>query len=207
MRIDDPEHLIPDLDELCRVVSSHPLDAVLASRIRTVFIRRSERCGIPQENIDINDENVTLGVGEATQHKSNYQFILYHEFSHIADRLRPEFRYSDDAKRKLTDSERICLMELWNLHINSRLNRVGLYDPSRSTCIGTLNGVVQKFPADVGGELMAHMAILEREGFAYEEAKGLVEDLWQRPEIPLTYVDIIEKVKKGLGEPAGAGDV
>ena len=203
MRIDDPEHLIRDHDELYRVVSSHPLDGVLVNRIRTVFVRRSERCGIPQESIDINDESVILRVGEATQHKSNYQFILYHEFSHIADRLRPEFRYSDDTKRKLTDSERICLMELWNLYINSRLKRVGLYEPSRSTRIGTLNGVVQKFRADTGGELMAHMAILEREGFAYEEAKGLVADLWQRPEIPLTYVDIIEKVKKGLGEPAG----
>lgn len=61
-------------------------------------------------------------------------------------------------------------MELWNAYINTRLNALGLYLPSSKTCIGTLNGSIQMFPPSTESALMAHMSVLEREGFSFIRA-------------------------------------
>jgi len=201
MIINDPENLIPDHSHLRRLIHRHPLDADLGTRIAKVTILRSERCGIAQENINIDaNGNVSLGVGEATCHKQDYDFIILHEFSDVVDRLCPEFQYSEEMKQPLSDSERTCLMEIWNLYINSRLNQKGLYVHSGSSCLGTLNGQRQVFPASAQGDLMAHISILERKGFPYNDASQLVERIWKDPPLLLTYPEMIDYVKNGRGE-------
>lgn len=198
MILHDAEELIPNHDILRQVIAKHPLDQMLMTHIRSITVYRSERYGIAQEQINIDSNNdVTLGVGQATSQRRNYIFILYHEFSHIADRLRPAFQYSAQLKETLSSSERICLMEIWNEYINSRLNAFNLYEPAGTNCCGTLNGRLLTFPPNTEGELMAHMSTLEREGFLHAEAKKLVEMVWKSPEMQITYPDMIRTVKEG----------
>jgi hypothetical protein len=200
MKIHDPEGLIPNHEHLIGIVASHPFDNSLVSKISQIIVQRSERLGIAQENIET-DENkgkVVLRVGKSTHLKKNYNSILYHEFGHVADRINEKFQYSEELKSELSESERSCVMELWNVYINSRLHAVGLYTPSVSKCIGTLNGIRQTFPGTIEGDLMVHMATLEREGFSYKCAKELIEGVWEHPNIPLTYTIMIKKIKRSL---------
>jgi hypothetical protein len=193
MKIIDTENLIPDHNYLSRIVAAHPFDATLAQKIRQITIRRSERYGIAEENIETDEitGHVILGVGQDTCRKADYESILYHEFGHVADRMSPTFRYSEEQKQALSPSEGKCVMELWNAYINSRLNAVGLYRPSGKTCLGTLNGSIQAFPPSPEGALMAHMSILEHEGFSFIRTKEMVQHIWQSPAITWTYPEII----------------
>ncbi len=208
MKLHDPDRLIPNHDHLMRIVASHPFDRSLSDRIRQITVRRSEQFGIARENveIDMDTAHVLLGIGESTPDKTNYDFVLYHEFGHVADIMCAEFEYSDELKRELSDTERICVMELWNVYINSRLNAVGLYAPSGSVGLGTLNGVRQRFPETSRGELMVHMATLEREGFSHKRAKELVLGIWEDPGVPWTYPGMIQEARKVLGEPFAPRD-
>lgn len=124
MKVIDPHRLVPDAVILVQVVETHPLRPRLSDIISTVEVYLSERHGIPAEQIetDLPNKRVRLGLGATSHEKSNFQYILYHEFSHTADRANPEFGYSDDRVLALTDSEQIAVMELWNLFIDSRLN-------------------------------------------------------------------------------------
>lgn len=200
MKIFDPEGLIPNHEHLIGIFASHPFDDSLVTKISQIIVRLSERIGIAQENIET-DENkgeVFLGVGKSTHLKKDYNSILYHEFGHVADRMDAKFQYSEDLKSELSESEQICVMELWNVYINSRLHTVGLYTSSGSKCRGTLNGVRQTFPGTIEGDLMVHMATLEREGFSYKCAKEIIEAIWKYPNKPLTYPTMIKKIKRGL---------
>jgi hypothetical protein len=78
---------------------------------------------MPNESISFDPTNsyVTLNVGRDTPAKSNYKYILYHEFSHAADRLSSSFGYSEKKKATLTEDQQICVMELWNVYIDARL--------------------------------------------------------------------------------------
>lgn len=200
MKIFDQEGLLPNHEHLISVVASHPFDDSLVAKISKITIRLSVRFGIAQENIetDVDKGEVYLGVGKSTYLKEDYNSILYHEFGHVADRMDANFQYSEDLKSELSESEQICVMELWNVYINSRLNAVGLYTTSGSECLGTLNGKRQMFPGTIEGDLMVHMAALEREGFSYKLAKELIEDIWKYPNEPLTYPMMITKIKTGL---------
>lgn len=97
MEIIDIEKLISDHGYLGRIVAAHPFDATLAQKIRQITIRRSERYGIAQENIETDEitGHAILGVGQNTYRKADYESILYHEFGHAADRISPTFRYSE----------------------------------------------------------------------------------------------------------------
>jgi hypothetical protein len=200
MKIIDTENLIPDQDCLSRIVAAHPFDMNLTEKIWKITVRRSERYGIAKENIETDevDGHVVLGVGQNTCRKVNYESILYHEFGHVADRLSPTFQYSEEQKQALSPSERRCVMELWNAYINSRLNAIGLYCPTGKPCLGTLNGIRQTFPPSIEGELMAHMSILEHEGFSFRRAEEVVQDIWANPAITWTYPEIITLVRNDL---------
>jgi len=205
MKIFDPEGLIPNHEHLISVVASHPFDDSLVVKISQIHIRLSEiqlfegAC-IAKENIemDVDKGEVFLGVGKSIYLKKDYNSILYHEFGHVADRMDSNFQYSEDLKNELSDFEKTCVMELWNVCINSRLNAVRLYTTSGSECCGTLNGEEQMFPSTIEGDLMVHMATLEGAGFSYKLAKELIEDIWKYPNEPLTYPMMITKMKTGL---------
>src|SRR3989337_346526 len=130
MKIFDPDKLLPNHEHLISAVASHPFDDSLAAKISKITISCSEMIlGIPNENIetDMVKGVVNLGVGRSTYLKNDYNSILYHEFGHVADGMDANFQYSEDLKNKLSDSEKTCVMELWNVYIDSRLNAVGLY--------------------------------------------------------------------------------
>jgi len=196
MKIHDPENLIPDTNHLLEIIASHPFDGQLINKIKKICIIRSEQFGIAKEKIEIDIDTgfVSLGIGQCTPSKSNYEFILYHEFGHVADIMCPEFGYSEIRKCSLSNTERICVMELWNAYINSRLDSYGLYKPSGSVCYGTLNGEFQEFPGTTEGELMVHKATLEREGFPYEQADLVIKRIWENRYESLTYPEIIKIV-------------
>ena len=205
MKIFDPEKLIPDHECLIKVVASHPFDNSLVTKISQINIRLSENYiaegfYIAHEDIetDVDKGIVILGVGRYTHLKLDYNSILYHEFGHVADRMDANFQYSEDLKNELSDSGKTCVMELWNVYINSRLNAVGLYMTSGSDCCGILNGEEHVFPGTIEGDLMAHMSNLEGAGFSYKLAKELIENIWKYPNEPLTYPMMITKVKTGL---------
>lgn len=203
MKIYDPEKLLPNHEHLIRVVASHPLDDSLATKISTITIYCSEMIlGIPNERIETDVVTgagaVKLGVGRSTCLKNDYSSILYHEFGHVADRMTANFQYSEALKNGLSNSEKTCVMELWNVYINSRLNAVGLYTTSGSECCGILNGKEQVLPGTIEGDLMAHMSTLEVAGFSYDLAKELIETIWKYPNKALTYPKMIANIKAAL---------
>jgi len=107
MQIIDQNMLLPDNQVLQEVVQKHPLHPNLAGHVETVEVFLSECCEIPQECIEVEaDYKVRLGLGRFSKNKSNFRYILYHEFGHVADRSRPEFKYSEQLKASLSDSER-----------------------------------------------------------------------------------------------------
>jgi len=130
MQIIDANMLLPDKQVLQLVVQKHPLHTNLAGHVETVEVFLSERCEIPQECIEVEatGHKVRLGLGRSSKNKPNLRYILYHEFGHVADRSRLEFNYSEQLKSSLSDSEKMAVMELWNLSIDTRLNMVGFFD-------------------------------------------------------------------------------
>ena len=160
MQIIDPHMLLPDKDVLQDVIHGHPLRSNLADYVDTVEIFLSERCEIPQECIESEaDHKVRLGLGRLSKNKPNFRYILYHEFTHVGDRSRPEFKYSEELKASLSDSERMAVMELWNLSIDARLNVVGLFDLGKpEVCYSKKHGWL---PGTDQGKLQGHAVVLE----------------------------------------------
>ena len=206
MQIIDPNMLLPDKQVLQDVVQKHPLHSNLAGHVETVEVFLSERFEIPHECIETEaaDHKVRLGLGRSSINKTNFRYILYHEFGHVADRLRPEFKYSEQLKASLSDSEKMAVMELWNLSIDARLNMVGLFD------LGILRDCYSKkhgwLPSTVQGKLQGHAVMLENQGIPYDTAMKLAEDCWSNPPHTWTYEQMIAWVKKNTGEPSGAPD-
>ncbi|GAH20501.1 unnamed protein product, partial [marine sediment metagenome] len=119
MEIIDKKNLIPDKNVLVKITKEHPSGRNLYNNINTLTIELSTS---NTENIyfDMNTKDATLCVFEDTALKDNFECILYHEFFHIADRLDPKFEYSDEKKDTLTEDEKRCVVELWNLYIDTR---------------------------------------------------------------------------------------
>ena len=148
MKIIDEQNLIPDKRILIQIISNHPFVSDLSNKLETVQIEISENHGIPKEMIQFDPSNthVILGIGKGSHQKENFEYILYHEFGHAADRLNPGFEYSEKEKSLLSAKEKMGVMELWNTYIDSRLNESGLfklgYQPPST---GKLNGKVALF--------------------------------------------------------------
>lgn len=202
MEIIDSHSLIPDHEVLKDVVETHPLCSCLYRKILSVTIELAERCGIPNESISFDPTNscVTLNVGRDTPAKSNYKYILYHEFSHAADRLNSSFGYSEKKKATLTGDQQTCAMELWNVYIDARLNQNNLYQIGhQSDALATINGRLQRPPKGLQGELMLHIATLERCGFEHDKAEDIVSRIWNYPQSKMSYDDMIRIVVMNIG--------
>lgn len=200
INIIDLEKLIPDHEHLLHIVHSHPFDKNLSTKIITITVERSERYGIAREAIytDEINKHITLKVEEKTAHKDNYDFILYHEFGHVADRFNSKFKYSEDKKKNLTTNEQFCVMEIWNEYINSRLNKFNLYVPSGKDCGGTIDGKLHFFKLDIEGELLSHISMLQERGFSFKSSRRLVNRIWEKPDYAWTYPQIIKTVCNNL---------
>jgi len=129
MNIIDDKNLIPDKSIIEKVINVHPLCKNLSSRIKNLTIEISMD---PSEkiNFDIATQKAVLFVFKDTILKPEYEFVLFHEFSHVADKLNPEFKYSDEKYDRLTTKEVAAVRTLWDCYIDSRLNRKHLVPAS-----------------------------------------------------------------------------
>lgn len=206
MRIIDPNRLLPNEEVLRDVISSHPLDHNLASHLDTVEVFLSERCEIPREMIlpDLENRKARLGLGRLSQTSEDFRYILYHEFSHVADRANPEFKYSEERRESLSESERTAVMELWNLFIDARLNRAELFHLGDQP-----GGLTRKhgfIPNTLEGKLLRHAVMLENQGVSYESALKLTTACWNDPSDVWTYEEMIEWVRRNTGEDTASLD-
>ena len=195
MKIIDDENLIPDKAILEKVIKEHPFYKNIDKIINNVIIMK---CLNTTENIDINSEtgDVTLCIFETTFMKDNYEYILYHEIGHIADILNPEFNFSITKKESLNDLEKSKVTEIWNVYIDSRLNdknifKLGNNDLNVCSMVG---GKLQKLPYSIDGKLLGHTHYLKSR--CIKNAKQIVEKIWNNPNNPLSYDNIIEIIKK-----------
>jgi hypothetical protein len=181
VRIIDPDRLLPNEQFLREVISSHPLNSKLADHLDTVEVFLSEQYGMANEQIEtyLEDRKARLGLGRSSKNKINFRCILYHEFTHFADRVDPAFSYSEDLKTSFGDPEQVALMDLWNVFIDSRLNKAGVFVlEERPPSFSQIHGWI---PNTVEGKLQDHAVRLENVGVPYEKAMETMTDCWRNP--------------------------
>lgn len=197
MKINDPDKLIPNHDVIYRIVNSHPLGHDLEEDIDTLLVHRSAKG--PSIKFDNKSHIATLYLSENDHTLNNYEYILYHEFSHIVDRTKLAFGYSDEKKKLLSDCEQLCVMELWNIYIDARLNCYHLFQLGKNdeNIYCRINGRLQKAPFTIEGKLLCHISFLTSRGVG--NADSIVRDLWQNPEKDRPYDDLIKLIKENIG--------
>ncbi len=193
MEISDPQNLIPDHSVIERIVKMHPFSSDLWLQIEKVSVKSHEEADDTGPRIEFNHatHETILYVITNMAEKSNFEYILYHEFGHIADRFNPEFGYSDQARYSLTDIEQANLMELWNLYIDARLHYHELFrlDEEERPTYSMVNGKLKKLPCTIQGKLMAHVSFLRSRGIA--KAERIIREIWENPKKPMSYQDMI----------------
>jgi hypothetical protein len=195
IEIIDKDALVPDRGIIAEVIERHPVSEELRTHVQTIVIEKADKESI---EYDFYSKKVILNLTQNSHEKENYKYILFHEFSHVADKARSEFDYSEELKNSLTDLEKSLVMELWNVYIDSRLNYYGLFmlGPNDANVYGTINGKLQKLPFSIEGKLLGHIAFLASRGF--QGAKFIVEDIWNNPQRMISYNDLIQIVKERL---------
>jgi hypothetical protein len=192
IEIIDQQALVPDKGIIADVIAHHPASKELCIHVKTIIVEKADKESI---EYDFYSKKVILNLTQNFHKKENYKYILFHEFSHVADKTRSKFNYSDEVKNSLTDLEKSLVMELWNVYIDSRLNYYGLFmlGPNDSNVYGTIDGKLQKLPFTIEGKLLGHVAFLASRGF--RDAKFIVEDIWNNPQRTISYDDLIQIVK------------
>jgi len=197
MKIHDPYHLIPDHGAVYHIVMTHPLCPYLLDRIREVKVLPIELDSHQGPSIayDQIEQEVKLYVAPNTASKNNYDYILYHEFSHVADRLNPAFGYSDEIMFSLSDTGQCNVKELWNVYIDARLHHQGLFklgDNDKNVhCM--INGKLQKLPFSIEGKLMEYTSFLNSRGI--RDAQRIVQEIWDDPNLLRSFQDLVAIVK------------
>jgi hypothetical protein len=127
---------------------------------------------------------------------NHYEYILYHEFGHIADRLNPKFRYSDESRLALSKTEQVMFMELWNLYIDARLNHFGHFKLTKIAMGGycRIDGKLQRAPFSIEGKLLRHISCLRSGNI--DNADQIVRSIWENPLLPRSYDDLINLIRK-----------
>jgi hypothetical protein len=195
----DQQALVPDKGIIAEVIGRHPISKELCIHIKTIIIEKADKESI---EYDVYNKKIILNLTQNSHGKENYKHILFHEFSHVADKTRSEFNYSEEIKNSLTELEKSLVMELWNVYIDSRLNCYGLFalGPNDAEVYGTVDGKFQKLPFTIEGKLLGHIAFLASRGF--QDAKVIVEDIWNNPQRMISYNDLIQIVKEKLANKA-----
>lgn len=193
IEIIDDQAVVTDKGIIEEVIKGHPISNELYTHVRTIIIEKADKESI---EYDFGSKKVVLNLSQNSHKKENYKYILFHEFTHVADKTRSEFNYSEESKNLLSDLEKTLVMELWNVYIDSRLNYYGLFmlDPNDANVYGTINGKLQKFPFTIEGKLLGHIAFLTSRGV--RDAKFIVEDIWNNPLQRISYNDLIQRVKE-----------
>jgi len=196
MKIIDPNNLIPDHSVLKRVIKTHPFSANLYQQIHSITVSE-DNSKIPNPRVNLNHETceVILYLDPLLYQRSNYEYILYHELGHVADRLNPKFAYLEELKSSLSDHERYDLMTVWNLYIDSRLNHYGLFQLGENDRGGfcNINGKFKIPPYSIEGRLLRHISSLRRSEI--QNAESAVNDIWENPMFFRYYRELISLIK------------
>ena len=194
MKIIDENNLIPDKNILIKIIKEHPLCKNLNDRIRNLTIKLSNECRIGLNK----NQDVTLFLTKNVSSQKNYEYILYHEFSHTCDKLNPEFKYTDKKRDALADIEKLKVMEIWNVYIDSRLDKLDLFR-LKDEGYSLINGKLQMLPRNIKSYLMCRVNLLQTgEIGEINDAKIIIEDIWKNPTKFLSYDDMIDIVKLNL---------
>lgn len=108
------------------------ISALKLFRINPLVSHPSPSCKFEDEQKTI----VILYIQSKYFCKPNIKFVIYHEIQHRIDELNDRFGYDPSKKEKLRQQYGskfiIVLTDLWNIYINGRLEKEGLYqiDPS-----------------------------------------------------------------------------
>lgn len=195
MKIIDNKKLIPDAqkDTLIRIVKNHPSGKNLFDSINDLTIELSTG-NSEAIDFDISTRDATLYVFEQTATEDDFERTIHHEFFHVADRLSVRFKYSDKKKDLLTEDEKRCVMELWNLYIDTRLKDKGLFKIRRGSSLLKINGkyqIIRHRTIDI--RLMESANFLKTRGVS--GAEKIVKEIWGGPNRHLSYKDMINIVK------------
>jgi len=172
MKIFDDEFLHQDNNILLNIIRNHPLNPKLPENIEFIIIKEIvvNPNKSQSENIQFDQHNkmVTLNIFRDSPKNPRFEFILYHEFGHIADRINQHFGYSEEKNEALAKKEKYYVMELWNLYIDSRLNKFGL------------GGI-----KPLGWGRMKH-------------SQDIIKKIWENPDYILSYDDLIMIVRENI---------
>ena len=188
MKIVDYQNLVdPGLLEW--IAKQHPLYSDIGSEIKLLYVQEKDHRGIRIE-MD-HTGNVTLTIHPILRPTQRDEYILYHEFGHIADRLNPSFRYDQDRRLRLSHAQEECFLQLWNVFIDARLHRHGVFClPSGGEVDISVDNVTYRLPrSEISTYLLEACAHLSQRGIPKPGA--LVTDIWNHPERFLTFEDLL----------------
>jgi len=196
MKIIDNKNLILDKKALIKITKEHPSGRNLYNDISVLVIELSNY-NTEAIFFDDNAKNitvVTLFVFKNTESKDDFKSILYHEFFHVADRIDSKFKYSDKKKDALTEYEKQCVMELWNLYINTRLKDKGLFVVGKGSSLLKIRGKYQIcHNRTTNVMLMNSINFLRTRGI--NRAEEIVRRIWGNPNHYLSYNDMVNITK------------
>ena len=191
MHIHDFRNLV-DKELLWRALKHHPLLRDLASELKSLTIQ--EKTG-PNVGVEM-DENrhATLYIHPIIQPCKRDRFILYHEMSHLADRINPRFGYRHRDRMRLTAYQERNFMELWNVYIDARLNQHGLFClPQSGQAAFVIDGRRYVLPKnDINTYLLEAITNLTQRGM--NRPGSLVTTIWNNPHRQLSFDDLLDPV-------------
>ena len=191
MQTHDIQNLVDQ--ELLQVVTKHhPLRRDIASELKSLTVREKTGQDIRMEMDP--DLHAVLYIHPILRPSMRDKYILYHEFGHIADRLNPGFGYRHEERLKLTPWQEQNFLELWNVFIDSRLNRHGLFClPSSGQSEFIVDGKRYVLPrSDVNTYLLEAITHLTQRGM-YRPG-SLITTIWNNPHRFLSFRDLLEAV-------------
>ena len=191
MRIIDKDNILPNPSVLEDVIANHPFHGDLANQLNTVTVGRPNQ----SEGVHIQTEgnDITLVIFPLQSIDDQHRYLLYHEIGHVADRLNPAFKYYETIRENLRDHQRENFVELWNLYIDARLNRLHIYRHSPGRFLRKLKDTVEFVERTHENQLVERIDYLFKRGFCNPQ---IVHDIWNHPEKIYTSIDLVDIVKE-----------
>ncbi len=188
MKIHDPNIVFKDQEILRNLIRSHPFLPDLDKLITSLTVNKANDNEMP--HVNVSRGNVTLTIDPQLPLGDRFNYILYHEFGHIADRFNPIFNYSEDIRMSLPDRKLSNFKDLWDLYIDARLNFHGLF---RLVSFGSptvrINGKRRLIKLSIGSKLYGHVEFLTARGF--KDARQVVRVIWKTPMKVISFPELI----------------
>ena len=179
MEITDERELLSEDVPLEEIIKNHPFGNY-EDQIRQIKVVASSN----GPRIDITDQGVVyLYLSNSVKKRSNYHYILFHEFGHICDRLDSLFGYNlklrNELNREGNSDRKIFITDLWNVYIDGRLSKTDLFefpkppdkriDPhcKKLINIDTIDSYIEEISCRFGSM-----------GFDLNESKRLLNEVW-----------------------------